>query len=108
MSWQNNRELQLGPNKTFKSKLWKFDDTIQVCNTNENELLISSIDLKSTVEQTIKTTTTQTLNEKRKVIKEVIDSLNDKDFTVVSDLTESEWNMLLECNTINEIRITLK
>ena len=68
MSWQNNRELQLGPNKTFKSKLWKFDDTIQVCNTNENELLISSIDLKSTVEQTIKTTTTQTLNEKRKVI----------------------------------------
>jgi hypothetical protein len=48
------------------------------------------------------------LNEKRKVIKEVIDSLNDKDFTVVSDLTEIEWNMLLECNTINEIRITLK
>jgi len=69
LSWQNNRELQLGPNKTFKSKLWKFDDTIQVCNnTNENELLISSIDLKSTIEQTIKTTTTQTLNEKRKVI----------------------------------------
>jgi hypothetical protein len=48
------------------------------------------------------------LNEKRKVIKEVIDSLNDKDFTIVSDLTENEWNMLLECNTINEIRITLK
>lgn len=32
MSWQNSRELQLGPNKTFKSKLWSFDNTLPASN----------------------------------------------------------------------------
>lgn len=43
LSWQNTKELHVGPNKTFKSKLWTFDGTIlteqdqDLMKTNENE-----------------------------------------------------------------------
>lgn len=47
MSWQNSRELQLGPNRTFKSKLWHFDNTVQRATTisiDEEITVISKVD----------------------------------------------------------------
>ena len=35
LSWQNSKELQLTSNKTFKSKLWQFENTIQSANNND-------------------------------------------------------------------------
>jgi len=43
LSWQNSRELQLGPNRTFKSKLWTFENTVQTVETCINEQLIEPI-----------------------------------------------------------------
>lgn len=41
MSWKNTRELQMGPNKTFKSKLWLIPVVNNLPNDNEESAVLN-------------------------------------------------------------------
>jgi hypothetical protein len=66
LSWQNTKELHVGPNKMFKSKLWTFDGTIlteqdqELMKTNENE------EIKSANENTKSNEIKEKISKKRK------------------------------------------
>lgn len=46
--------------------------------------------------------------KKRLIIQQLIDSMNFQDFSLPNDFNEKEWNYLLDCKAINELKITLR
>jgi hypothetical protein len=48
------------------------------------------------------------IDKKRNAVRQLVDSMTNQDFSLPNDFNEAEWNMLLECNSMNELRISLK
>ena len=48
------------------------------------------------------------IEKKRTIVRQLVDSMITHDFSLPTDFNENEWNMLLQCNSMNELRITLK